>query len=259
MTSVVKRHSLVTFFVLAYGLSWGNYILFVTWPNFPFLFPFGPFVAALTVASVTRRREGLEDLLSRSLRWRVGPKWYTAALLVPIAIALATISFNIFLGATTPTAAHLGPWYSLFLLFPVAMIDAPLWEETGWRGYAMPRFPADRSPLANTLILGVLFAAWHLPLALANRALAAPYLIAGIASAVVTNWVYYNAHESALLAILYHTAANTLGGFYFFPMFSGSDSVRLWWLYAAVYGVAAVAVVLAVGPNLQRKPHAKTV
>lgn len=37
MTSPVKRHSLATFFVLAYGLSWGNYILSATWPNFPFL------------------------------------------------------------------------------------------------------------------------------------------------------------------------------------------------------------------------------
>jgi CAAX protease family protein len=259
MTSVIKCHSLMTFFVLAYGLSWGNAILSVAWPSFPFLFPFGPFVAALIVASVTRRREGLKDLLSRCLCWRVGPKWYAAALFVPVAIALATVSLNILFGATRPTAAQLGRWYSLFLLFPVAMIDAPLWEETGWRGYAMPRFPANRSPLANTLILGVLLAAWHLPLALADRALAAPYLIAGIASAVVTNWVYYNTRESALLAILYHTAANTIVGFYFFPMFSGPDSVRLWWLYAAVYCVAAVIVVLVAGANLQRQPQAKTV
>ena len=259
ITSAVKCHLLVTFFVLAYGLSWGNYILSATWPNSPFLFPFGPFVAALIVTSVTRRREGLKDLLSRCLRWRVGPTWYAAALLVPVAIALTAVSLNILLGATMPTAAQLGSWYSLFLLFPAALVDAPLWEETGWRGYAMPRFPASRSPVANTLIFGVLFAAWHLPLALADCALAAPYLIAGIASAVMTNWVYYNTRESALLAILYHTAANTIGGFYFFPMFSGPDSVRLWWLYAAVYCVAAVVVVLAAGTNLQRQPHAKTV
>jgi CAAX protease family protein len=257
LTSVVQRHSLVTFFVLAYGLSWGNYVLSATWPNFPFLFPFGPFVAALIVASVTRRREGLKDLLSRCLRWRVGPAWYAAALLVPVAIALAAASLNILLGATMRTAAQ--PWFSLFLLFPEALVDAPLWEETGWRGYAMPRFPANRSPLANTLILGVLFAAWHLPLALADRALAVPYLTAGIASAVVTNWVYCNTRESALLAILYHSAQNTIGGFYLFRMFSGPDQVRLWWLYAAVYCVAAVVVVLAAGTNLQRQPHAKTV
>ncbi len=254
MISFIKRHPLVTFFVLAYGLSWGDYILSATWSNFPFLFPYGPLLAALIVASVTCGSDGPKDILMRCLRWRVGLKWYVAALFLPVAIALAAVSLNVLLGAPMPTAAQLGPWYSLFLLFPVAMIDAPLGEEPGWRGYAMPRFPASRSPLENTLILGVLLAGWHLPLALAGGAVAAPYLIATIASAVVTNWVYYNAHKSALLAILYHTSANTMG-LYLFPTFVGPDLVRLFWLLAAMNCVVAVIVVLVAGPNLRRQPH----
>lgn len=254
MISVVKRHPLVTFFVLAYGLSWGNYILTATWPNIPFLFPYGPLLAAIIVASITRGSDGRKDLLSRCLRWRVGLQWYVMALSLPVAIALITVSLNVLLGASMPTIAQLGPWYSPLLLFPVAMIDAPLGEEPGWRGYALPRFPASRSPLENTLILGVLLAGWHLPLALAEGSIAAPYLIATIASAVMTNWVYYNARESALIAILYHTAANTMG-LYLFPTFSGNDFVRLFWLLAAVNCVMAVVVVLVAGPNLRRQPH----
>lgn len=257
MVSVVKRHPLVTFFVLAYGLSWGNYILSATWPNIPFLFPYGPLLAALIVASIACGGDGRKDILRRCLRWHIGLKWYAVALFLPIAIALTAVSLNVLLGAPMPTAAQLGPWYSLFLLFPVAMIDAPLGEEPGWRGYALPRFPASRSPLENTLILGVLLAGWHLPLALAEGSIAAPYLIATIASAVMTNWVYYNAHESALLAILYHTAANTMG-LYIFPIVSGNDLVRLFWLLAAVNCVMAVVVVLVAGPSLRRQPHSKT-
>jgi hypothetical protein len=142
-----------------------------------------------------------------------------------------------------PTAAQLGPWYSLFLLFPMAMIDAPLQENSGWHGYAMPRFPAGRSPLANTLILGVLLAGWHLPLALAEPSITLPYVITTILSAVVTNWVFYNARQSALLAILYHTAANTMG-IYFSHMLSGPDLTRYFWLLAAVNCVVAVVVVI---------------
>jgi membrane protease YdiL (CAAX protease family) len=81
------------------------------------------------------------------------------------------------------------------------MLDAPLWEESGWRGYALPRFPAGRSPLVNRLILGVLLAGWHLPIALSEPALTVPYLIAAIASAVVTNWGYYNTGGSAKLVV----------------------------------------------------------
>ena len=93
---------------------------------------------------------------------------------------------------------------------------------------------------------------WHVPLVISEPALAAPYVIAGIASAVVTNWIYYNARGSALLAMLYHTAANTLG-IYFSPMFSGPDQVRYFWMLAAVNWVVAAGVVLVTGPTLQRR------
>jgi hypothetical protein len=249
----VQRHPLVLFFVLAYSLSWGNYILSANLPNFPFFFPYGPLVAAIIIASISGGLDGLKDLAIRCLRWRVPLRWYAAALLVPIAIGLTTVYLSVLLGGPTPTAAKLGPWYSLFLLFPMALVDAPLGEDSGWRGFALPRFPSGRSPLFNSLILGGLVMGWHVPLVLAEPALAAPYLIAGIASAVLTNWVYYNARGSALLAILYHTAANTLG-IYFSPMLSGADSVRYFWMLAAVNWVVAVVVVLVSGPTLQRHP-----
>lgn len=254
MVTFIKRHALVAFFVLAYALSWGNFMLSATWPNIPFLFPYGPLLAAIIVAGITCGSEGLKDILMHCLRWRVGLKWYAAALVLPVAIALTVVFLNVLLGASIPTSAQLGPWYSLFILFPLAMIDAPLGEEPGWRGYAMPRFSARRSHLENSLILGVLLAGWHLPLALAGGDSAVPYLIATIASAVVTNWVYYNAHKSALLAILYHTSANTMG-LYLFPTSAGPESVRMFWLLAAVNCAVAVIVVLVAGQNFRRQLH----
>jgi membrane protease YdiL (CAAX protease family) len=253
----VKRHPLMTFFGLAYGFSWSTYVLL----GGPVVFPYGPLLAALVVASVTRGKDGLHDLLSRCVRWRVGLTWYAVALVVPVAIALAAVALNLVLGAAVSPAAHLAPWYSFFFLFPLALLDAPLGEETGWRGYALPRFPAARSPLANTLILVVLIAGWHLPLALSELTLAVPYLIAAIASGIVTNWVYYNARESALLAMVYHTAANTMGGagLNIFQLFSGPDNVRVWWLLAAVNVVVAVVVVLVAGANLGRTRATGTV
>lgn len=249
MLSIIKRHPLVSFFALAYGLSWMSYYLL----SGPLLFPFGAILAAIIVAGVTCGREGLKDLLARCLRWRVGLKWYAAALLVPVVIGLTTVLLGILLGAPFPKAAQFGHWYTPFLLFPVALIDAPLWEDSGWRGYALPRFPDDRSPLANTLMLGVLLAGWHVPVALGGGiAIAVPYLISTIASAVMTNWVYYNARESALLAILYHTAANTFG-LYVFAMFSGADLVKLYWILAAVNWLAAIILVLVTGKTLQRR------
>ena len=245
----VQRYPLIVFFGLAYGLSWGNFILTNRNPNIPFLFPFGPLVAALITAAVTG---GLRDFASRCLRWRVGLKWYAAALLVPVFIGLATIGLSVLLGGPAPSAARIGPWYSLFLIFPMALVDAPLGEESGWRGFALPRFSANRSPLINTLILAVLVVGWHIPLVISEPAVIAPYLIAGIASAVLTNWIYYNTRGSALMAILYHSAANTVG-LYYAPMLASGDQARYYWMLAAVNWVVAVAVVLLTGPTLQRQ------
>src|SRR5512147_2133710 len=95
ITSFIKRNPLVAFFALAIGISWGSYYIL----SGPFLFPFGSILAALIVASLTGGKNALKDLLSRCLRWNVGVKWYAAALFVPVAIGLATVSLNILFGA----------------------------------------------------------------------------------------------------------------------------------------------------------------
>jgi membrane protease YdiL (CAAX protease family) len=173
-----------------------------------------------------------------------------AAFLVPIAIALAAVSLNLLLGASMSTASQ--PWYSLFLLLPGVLIDAPLWEETGWRGFALPRFSTNRSPLFNTIILGILLAGWHLPIALSESAITVPYVIGAFSSAFATNWIYYNTRGSALLPMLYHTAANAVGP-YFFRMFSGSEQVSYFWLLIGMTLAVGIVLILLTGPTLQRR------
>ena len=240
ISAFVKRHALIVFFVLAFVISW----------SLPAFFPMGPFLAAIITAALTG---GLRDLLSRCLRWRVGLRWYAAAVLVPVAIGLSTVALTLLLGGQATNPAKISPWYSLFLLFPAALIDAPLFEETGWRGFALPRFSSNRSNLTNTFILAALIVAWHIPRALLEPSITAPYLLAAFGSAILTNWVFYNARGSALLAILYHTSANTLG-LYFAPMFTGPDLIRYFWLLAMINALFAVLVILLTGPDLQRNP-----
>lgn len=241
--SFVKRNSLVIFFVLAFALSWGSFFIL----GGPFLFALGPLIAAFIVAGLTGR---LKDLLSRMFRWRVGIQWYAAAFLVPVAIALAAVSLNLLLGAQMTSASAPGPWYGIFLLFLGVMLDAPFWEETGWRGFAMPRFSANRSPLFNTFIMGLLLAGWHLPLALSETSITAPYLIGAFSSAFAINWIYYNTRGSALLPMLYHTVANTIGP-YFFQMFSNLEQVRYYWLLSGMTLLVGIILFLVASKNLK--------
>src|SRR3954447_10900113 len=106
ISSLVKRNALVTFFVLAYAISWSFFLLSKTVPGFPFLFPFGSVIAAVIVASVTRGWAGLKEFVGRCLRWRVGLRWYAAALLVPATMGIAVIALNAVLGGPMPTLAQ---------------------------------------------------------------------------------------------------------------------------------------------------------
>jgi membrane protease YdiL (CAAX protease family) len=102
--------------------------------------------------------------VGRYVLWRVGIRWYAFALLgVPLIMLLGTMVYSMDL----PNLGALGgPSYLLSYLLTfglVLVLGGPLLEEGGWRGFALPRLERLHGPLVGTLILGVLWALWHLP------------------------------------------------------------------------------------------------
>jgi membrane protease YdiL (CAAX protease family) len=259
LSSVVKRHPLIAFFLLAYALTWWASIVYAFYPNpFP-VFPYGPFLAAIIVLGLTTGKSGIKQLLRRIVLWRVGLRWYAIALFLPIVLAVVAVYLNVLLGAPAPTLGELGSWPGLLIVFPLTLlIGGPLGEEPGWRGYALPRLQTGRSALAASLILGALIALWHLPLLLTSEepvpaAAFFPEIIAGM---IVISWVYNNTQGSVLLAVLIHTSHNAIEGF-FGGMFSGADLTALYWLLAGVWVVAAVVVVVVAGPTHLSRRYGK--
>jgi hypothetical protein len=108
--SLIRRHPLITFFVLAFALSWWPWILysFDLVPN-PIV-GFGPFLAAMVVLALTEGKTDVVGLLRRMVRWRVGLQWYAAALLLPVVVTLSAAALNFLLLGAQPTssAAELG-------------------------------------------------------------------------------------------------------------------------------------------------------
>jgi uncharacterized protein len=258
MISLVKRHPIITFFVLAYALSWWGVILYTINHDLPPVASFGPFLAALVVLAITHGKAGVLGLLKRMVRWRVGPAWYAAALGLPVAITLCATVLNVLLGAQAPSAAELGGWSGLLPTFFILLLIPGFggaWEEPGWRGYALPQLQTGRSALFASLILGVLIAGWHLPLMVVGQVHYSD-IVTIMGAVVVFNWVFNNANGSVLIIMLMHATNNAVSGTFIFPMFSGADSVRLGWLLAAVWCAVAIGVVLWAGPaHLSRKHH----
>jgi uncharacterized protein len=259
LSSVVKRHPLISFFVLAYALTWLAWPMWASgfYPIAP-VFSFAPFLAALVVLAITHGKSGVGGLLRRMVRWRVGLRWYAVALLLPVGLALAATVLNVLLGAQAPSSVELGSWTSLLLTFAIVLLIPGLggaWEEPGWRGYALPRLQAGHSALLASLILGVLIAGWHLPLMVVGQVHYSDIVLI-MGAVIIFNWVFNNAQGSVLIIMLMHAMNNTISGSFFSPMFSGADSVRQSWLLAAVWCVVAIVVVVVAGPkHLSRKHH----
>jgi membrane protease YdiL (CAAX protease family) len=256
--SLVKRHLIITFFVLAYALSWWPAILYALDLLPQPIVGFGPFLAALVVLAITQGKTGIVGLLRRMVRWRVSPVWYAVALLVPVAITVAATVLNVLLGAQAPSSAELGGWTTLFSTFFILLLIPGLggtWEEPGWRGYALPRLQVGYSALYASLILWAGLVVWHLPLIIVGEIhwSDAVFMLGFV---IVFNWVFNNANGSVLIMMLMHAMNNTISGSFFGPMFSGADSVRQAWLFAALWCAVAIVVVVVAGPtHLSRKHH----
>jgi membrane protease YdiL (CAAX protease family) len=220
MIKVFKRYPLISFFILAYAIAWipvglqgifGRGVLGIA--------GFAPALAAIILASVNEGQTGVQDLLASLFRWRVGLKWYLTALLAPLALEVLAIPLQGWLGGAT-ASIHLRDWIrtlpsQLPLLVPVLLflVLYSSGEELGWRGYALPGLQKRYGSLWASLILGILWGLWHLPVLLTSgtvqSGLPVPgYVLATIGYSFIYTCIYNGSKGSLLLASLYHASSN---------------------------------------------------
>lgn len=239
-----NRYALALFLVLTYLLSWAPQLFGGD------LFAFGPLIAALIVVPLTGGRVALRAWWHYVSRWRGGVGWYALAVALPFAINAAAAGLAVLLGAALPNAKNIAAWPDLLINFLVYLVAfGPLGEEPGWRGFALPRLLLNRSPLVRTLILALMMMLWHLPLVAAGQQ-PASMLLALAAAQVLYTWLANRSGVPVLIVALAHAAQGGLGGAYFGPMFSGADAALETNLLAAIYAIAAVAVLWMAGPRL---------
>ncbi len=233
----VRRWPISSFYILTLAVSW------------PFgLLPVGPSLAAIPCAALIDGRVGLADLFNRVIRWRVGVGWYLVALLGPVALVFLAAGINVMLGAELKVSSSLFdmPEMGRLFLLQIVGVFAGAWEELGWRGYALPRLLQKSSPLAASLFVGSLWAAWHIPLFISGDV---PWADAAwiIPVSVLFTAVFVRTDQSVLIAFLLHAAFNAAGGLAI-PAFSGSDRVQMYWSLAGVT-FAVVALVVGLRPG----------
>ncbi len=223
LAAVVRRHPIVAFFTLAYGLSWAMLLTLYGLLGLPaslviLLQTLGPTLAALVTVRMVEGPAGPRRLLSRIRIWRVARRWYLFALVgIPVVCVLAALVVpGAFVGLGDSSAVKLG--IELLAFMVVGFFSGPLFEEPGWRGFALPRLQARMGALPGTLVLGALWAAWHLPQYLVpewahqngglDPSLIATFLVMVVAIAPIMTWLYNRTNGSLLLVMLAHASIN---------------------------------------------------
>ncbi len=231
--SIIARHPLIAFFILAFVGSWivwlplvlaGNNVLLPSTaisPSLRFILtvlaPFaGPTLAALVMTAAIDGPAGVRALLRRYVQWRFGVLWYLVALVGPplvLGVSVAALYGTAALPPLGEQGLALGITYVITLVVNL-LIGAILAEEPGWRGFALPRLQARYGALVGSIVLGVLWSLWHIPLILTPSGVTwtgsfALFAVGVIALAILHTWVYNNTRGSLLSVMLFHASINT--------------------------------------------------
>ncbi|MEU6727177.1 CPBP family intramembrane glutamic endopeptidase [Nonomuraea wenchangensis] len=285
MAVFVRRHPLLSFFILANLLSWVAWLPYILSRNgtgvLDFEFPallgtsqllgmlpgayLGPIFSAYLVTRIAEGKEGVRRWVGRMTKWRVSWVWYlVTAVGVPAAIIVTCLAMTD--GQfTAPPAAVLAAYIPSLLL---QMVTTGLAEEPGWRDFALARMQRRFGALGSTIILGPLWGLWHLPLFLSEWGGYPDVSLQRIAEFVafcctfnvVVTWVFNRTGQSLPLIMLLHVSVNNFMSVAFAEVFPTLATPALASRVTLLAGTtAAVVVLIATRGRLGYRPPAEPV
>lgn len=247
--------ALVKFFGLTFLITWGVWVPLVVLRVDSLLMKvgtFGPTLAALLLIGIREGKRGYRQIWSQLTRWRVNWYWFAAALLGPGLVMLAAVKLFTWTGGRGLVYQDPDQWYLIFPIFGYVLFTSVLGEEIGWRGFALPRLLQKYSPLQASLILGLVWGLWHLPLFwlagdFHQDIPLVLFLVQVVASSVIYTWMYLRAGRSLLIIHLFHAATNTAAGLLPVLPFNAGGSLVPFAISVGLLTAAALLVVLLGG------------
>jgi uncharacterized protein len=262
------------FFLLAFGLTWlATTLLGIFDPKMPasitdpvilffvfFALPgaFGPTVAAFLMTAITEGKSGIKVLWRRFWNRNLSLKWLLVTLLGYDALRLvANIVARTVDGRTYPIVDLSSPLWMIIPLFLQGFFLSGMGEEFGWRGYALPRFQAKWNALTSSIVLGLIWASWHIPFFfIHNQPLYQrnfwEWIPLILLSSFIHTWIFNNTKGSVLAAALFHASLNS--SIVLLPTHSSL------WYYYGILLLAVIFIVIIFGPkNLVKQRPEETI
>jgi CAAX protease family protein len=248
-----RSRSPAVFFLLVFALSaplWlvGSLGQIQLLPGLPLsaIMVLCPFVASLILVAWESGSAGVAAHLNRALDFRLIERkvWYAPILLLmPATAALAYVAMRLLDLPLPAPELSISIVPALFLLFFVAAMA----EELGWSGYALDPLQNRSGALLASLIIGIVWAIWHVvPLLQVDRAPAwiAWWCVGTVATRVLHTWLYNSTGKSVFGAALFHAMTNV--SWQMFPNHGSHYDPRI---TGIILAIVALCVTVAWGPR----------
>jgi membrane protease YdiL (CAAX protease family) len=264
LISMIRRHPVAAYFALTFVISWTG-ALAVAAPHLVrheplskmtgiLMFPvmlLGPSLAGVVLTRLVDGKGGLRVLVSQVFRARVPLVWYATLLIPPVLILSVLVFLERFVSPVyAPNRFFLGVLFG---------IPAGFLEEIGWTGYAFPKMRSPSNGLAPSILLGLLWSLWHLPV-INYLGAAAPhgvywlpfflaFSLAMTAMRMLIAWIYTNTKSLFLAQLMHVSSTGSLVVFGAAGVTAGQEA--LWYaLYGTVLWVAVGIIVKIFGGQL---------
>lgn len=225
--SWIDQHRLISFLLITYTFTWiiqgalAASGMEASWTH-SILIGFGGFGPPVGAAVVLWASGGdLRKWIGQFFHWRIGIKWWLIALGLPLVILTMGVILFVALGGPIDPSSLPFPGIYLF-----ALVWGTIWgggqEDLGWRGFMLPLLQEKYSALVSSLLIGVAWAGWHLPLflnattthggwPLSQQLL---WVVSILAGSVLWTWMYNSTGGSVLAVAVFHAGVNAMGIFH---------------------------------------------
>jgi uncharacterized protein len=267
---MTRRQSIISlslYTALAFLIMWGLFflgkcgIIKPASPLFMVVFvvgSWGPTIAAVLTLLVLGEGRDIGQLFTGWTCWKVGAGWILAAL---SPFAVAGLIVLIYVGLMGKPIANPSPqtvFSGLLVVFLSGFLTGPTGEEPGWRAFATPRLQQHLSALVASVVLGIIWALWHLPLWFLKGTpqFGSPYAPFALSCAVQTvffTWIFNNTRGSLAMASLLHFSLNVSLGL--IAVLGLVPMASYIWIQSVVYAILVIVVIgVFGGRRLSLKP-----
>jgi len=258
--------SLIVFFLIAFGIPWIGWSLIqvlgetLSPTQRILLFYTGDFcsIAGFAAVYVESGKAGVKALWQRCIQVRAPIFWWFFVFMVPFAVTLGSIY------AWGLSGNHVGPanTAALLTLFTPALMrnltTGPLGEEAGWRGYLLPKLLQKYSALTASIIIGLVWGIWHLPLYIdgifSTLSGASVFTLNTIFFSIIMTTIFNHTHKSVFVAVIFHWFINMLP-LAVLNMFEGITLEEIYTYVTVGYALVTIALILLMGKELKWHPR----